>query len=80
MAADGDAPVAVDDVPTAKVDESRAALVALIAGNPEKAADVILTCRDLVLSFDDRLRESEARIVRAEKLALEAIAKAERLS
>lgn len=68
----------VEDTPTTRIDESRAALVAMIANNPAMAAETILMCRDLVLSFDERLHEAERRMVHAEQLALEAIRLAEK--
>jgi hypothetical protein len=42
--------------------EDYLALVAAIANDPAKAAELILQCRDLVLAFDVRLREAGARI------------------
>jgi hypothetical protein len=80
MVNDPETPTVVDDAPTAPVNEARAALIAVIVNDPARAADIILTCRDLVLSFDDRLIEAYGRIERAEKLALEAIRLAERRS
>lgn len=63
-------PTHIDDAPTAPVDEARAALIAMIASDPVKAAETILTCRYLVLSFDERLHAAEKQIDRLrERLA-----------
>jgi len=78
MTVDPSTPTIIEDAPTAPVNEARAALVAVIVNDPARAADILLTCRDLILSFDDRLIEAAQRIERAEKLALEAIRLAER--
>jgi len=74
---DADAPVAIDDEPTRRVDEARIALAALIVSDPGRAAEVVLDCRDLALHAIDLLKEVQARQVRVEQLALEAIRKAE---
>jgi hypothetical protein len=49
----------VDEAPTTKVNEARVALVAAIANDPARAAEIILECKDLVLAFDDRLSALE---------------------
>lgn len=64
MKRDQAAPGPVDDAPTTKVNEARVALVAAIANDPARAAEKILLCEALVLSFDDRLREAEQQIDR----------------
>lgn len=51
------APLPAPEDRTLKINEARAALLA----DPERIVDVLLLCRELVLSFDERLHAVEKR-------------------
>ena len=49
------APTVIDDGPTTRISEAHAALMA----DNGRLVDTVLTLKDLILSFDERLRETE---------------------